>query len=169
MSNDASRARLRRWEIGGFAAIAVLIGWDLVVDYSEGAGWGHIATESIVLLIAAAGAIAVWLQLGRTRRRLSVARADADRWREENRELLEGFATAVGRQFERWGLSDAETEIGFLLLKGLSHKEIANLRSTSERTVREQSRAIYRKSGLQGRAGFSAFFLESLMMPGIDD
>lgn len=169
MSNDVSTGRSRRWEIGGFAAIAVLIGWDLVVDYSEGAGWGHIAAEFVVLLIAAAGALLIWLQLGRARHRLSVARADANRWREENRELIRGFATAVGRQFERWGLSDAETEIGFLLLKGLSHKEIANLRSTSERTVREQSRSIYRKSGLQGRAGFSAFFLESLMTPGVDD
>lgn len=169
MSNDASTTRLRRWEIGGFVAIAALIGWDLVLDYNEGAGWGHIAAEFIVLLIAAGGAVLVWLQLGRTRRRLTVARAEANRWREENRELLEGFATAIGRQFERWGLSEAETEIGFLLLKGLSHKEIAGLRSTSERTVREQSRSIYRKSDLQGRAGFSAFFLETLMMPGEDD
>ncbi len=86
MSNDVSRGRLRRWEIGGFVAIAVLIGWDLVVDYTEGASWGHIAAESVVLLIAAAGAIAVWLQLGRTRRRLSIALDETNRWREENRE-----------------------------------------------------------------------------------
>mgnify|MGYP000326082875 CR=1 FL=1 len=97
-----------------------------------------------------------------TQRWLSAARAEAQQWREENRELMEGLSSAIARQFERWALSEAETEIGFLLLKGLSHKEIARLRNTSERTVREQSRAVYRKSGLQGRAAFSAFFLEDI-------
>ena len=52
-----------------------------------------------------------------------------------------------------------------MLLKGLSHKEIAVVRDTSERTVREQSRAVYRKSGLSGRSSFAAFFLEDLLLP----
>jgi len=37
-----------------------------------------------------------------------------------------------------------------LLLKGLSLKEIATVRGTGERTVREQARAVYRKAGLTG-------------------
>jgi DNA-binding NarL/FixJ family response regulator len=52
-----------------------------------------------------------------------------------------------------------------LLLKGLSHKEIAAVRSTSERTIREQARAVYRKAGLPGRSALSAFFLEDLLLP----
>jgi DNA-binding NarL/FixJ family response regulator len=50
-----------------------------------------------------------------------------------------------------------------LLLKGLSHKEIANLRSTSEATIRQQAASIYQKSSLSGRAALSAFFLEDLL------
>ena len=51
------------------------------------------------------------------------------------------------------------------MLKGLSHKEIARLRLTSETTVRQQAAAIYRKSGLASRAELAAFFLEDLLAP----
>ena len=59
----------------------------------------------------------------------------------------------------------AEEEVGLLLLKGLSMKEIADLRGTSERTAREQAGAVYAKAGLSGRAELSAFFLEDLLPP----
>ena len=52
-----------------------------------------------------------------------------------------------------------------MLLKGFSHKEIATLRQASERTIREQARAVYRKAGLSGRASLAAFFLEDLLLP----
>jgi DNA-binding NarL/FixJ family response regulator len=52
-----------------------------------------------------------------------------------------------------------------MLLKGLSHKRVARMTSTSERTVRQHSVAIYRKSGLSGRAELAGFFLESLLLP----
>jgi len=51
------------------------------------------------------------------------------------------------------------------LLKGLSHREIADIRGVSERTVRQQSRALYRKAGLSGRADLAAYFLEDLLLP----
>lgn len=59
----------------------------------------------------------------------------------------------------------AESEVALLILKGLGLGEIAALRSTSERTVRDQARAVYRKSGLANRASLSAFFLEDLLLP----
>jgi DNA-binding NarL/FixJ family response regulator len=52
-----------------------------------------------------------------------------------------------------------------LLLKGLSHREIGELRRTSEATVRQQALAVYRKAGLRGRTELSAFFLEDLLLP----
>jgi DNA-binding CsgD family transcriptional regulator len=165
MSNDLDPQRLRRWEIIGFLAIVALVSWDLAVDYAEGVSWGHIAAELVILIIAASGAFVIWRQLKRARRRLVVVQSEANQWQEENRELLQGFSAAIATQFGRWELTPAESDIGFLLLKGLSHKEIAQLRSTSERTVREQSRSVYRKSALQGRAALSAFFLENIMLP----
>jgi hypothetical protein len=55
--------------------------------------------------------------------------------------------------------------VALLLLKGLSLKEIAAIRVTTERTVRAQARSLYSKAGLTGRAALSAFFLEDLLAP----
>jgi DNA-binding CsgD family transcriptional regulator len=98
-------------------------------------------------------------------RDLELARVQGQRWRNEARTYLNGLGDAIESQFSRWSLTDAEREVALLLLKGLSQKEIATVRATSERTVREQARSIYAKAGLTGRASLSAFFLEDLLAP----
>lgn len=98
-------------------------------------------------------------------RDLELARTQGQRWRSEARTLLNGLGEAIEAQFSRWNLTEAEREVALLLLKGLSLKEIATVRATSERTVRVQTRALYGKAGLSGRAALSAFFLEDLLAP----
>jgi DNA-binding CsgD family transcriptional regulator len=98
-------------------------------------------------------------------RDLEVARVQGQRWRNEARSVLQGLGEAIDAQFSRWNLTEAEREVALLLLKGLSHQEIATVRATSERTVREQARAVYAKAGLSGRATLSAFFLEDVLAP----
>jgi DNA-binding CsgD family transcriptional regulator len=98
-------------------------------------------------------------------RELEAARAQGQRWRAEARAHLNGLGHAIDAQFARWHLTEAEREVALLLLKGLSHKEIAAVRASSERTVREQARSLYAKAGLTGRAALSAFFLEDLIAP----
>jgi DNA-binding NarL/FixJ family response regulator len=101
-------------------------------------------------------------QLQRSVRRMQ---GEMEQFRAESHAHLRGLGAAVDRQLERWSLSPAEREVGLLLLKGLSHKEIAQARATSERTVRQQALAVYRKAGLSGRAELAAFFLEDLLGP----
>jgi DNA-binding CsgD family transcriptional regulator len=103
-------------------------------------------------------------------RDLEVARAQGQRWRNEARGFLNGLGEAIDRQFARWNLTEAEREVALLLLKGLSLKEVASVRATTERTVRAQARSLYSKAGLSGRAALSAFFLEDLLAPieGVD-
>jgi DNA-binding CsgD family transcriptional regulator len=96
---------------------------------------------------------------------LELARAQGRRWRSEARTLLNGLGEAIETQFSRWNLTEAESGVALLLLKGLSLKEIATIRATSERTVRAQARSLYVKAGLTGRAALSAFFLEDLLAP----
>ena len=98
-------------------------------------------------------------------RDLDVARIQGRQWRDETRVLLKGLGEAIDRQFLTWKLTEAERDVGLLILKGLSLKEIAAMRVTSERTIRAQARSIYAKAGLSGRAALSAFFLEDLLAP----
>ncbi len=98
-------------------------------------------------------------------RDLEVARSEGVQWRTDMREVLKGLSTAIDAQFDRWQLTNAEREIALLMLKGLSHREIAVTRDTSERTIRQQAQSVYAKANLSGRAALSAFFLEDLLLP----
>jgi len=155
-----------------FLVIAGFLVIDVISDVREGASAGHLAFELTATLLSLGGFAAMWrlLRAERLRARdlevqLDGTRADLTRWRSEAQELLRGLGAAIDRQFDRWGLSPAEREVGLLLLKGLSLKEAAEARQTSERTVRQQALAVYRKAGLAGRAELAAFFLEDLLLP----
>jgi len=155
-----------------FAAIAVLIGVDLAADSQTGAARGHLALEGLVMALAVVGVSALWRGFltaeGRAARLdvdLESARAEAARYRAEAQEALRGLGEAIDSQFERWQLTSAEREVGMLMLKGLSHREVAEIRQTSEATVRQQALMVYRKSGLANRSELSAFFLEDLLLP----
>ncbi|MFN3912967.1 MAG: helix-turn-helix transcriptional regulator [Hyphomonas sp.] len=156
-----------RWSaIGGafvFAVITLFITADILMDHQEGAPMAHLLVEAVILVSAVFGFWTMLMSIRGLRRALIEAREDAGRWQDENRTLVQGLSAAISRQFETWGLSEAEREVGLLLLKGLSLQEIADLRQTSERTVREQARAVYRKGGLSGRNELSAYFLEDLL------
>jgi DNA-binding CsgD family transcriptional regulator len=66
-------------------------------------------------------------------------------------------------EFRDWSLSAAESDIAWLILKGMSLKEIAELRGTSERTVRHQAQAVYGKAGVDGRADLAGHILNRCM------
>lgn len=174
-----SEGRLLAGVLLAFAAIALLAALDLVTDLSEGTTVGHVLGEGGVVLVGLLGALFMARRLmgvvrseraarDETRElveRLRRSEAEAARWRDEARDLLKGLGAALDRQFERWALSPAEKEVSLLLLKGLSHKEIAEVRSITEATARQQARAVYKKAGLSGRNDLAAFFLEDLLLP----
>ena len=160
-----------------FLLIAVLLAIDLYDDMRHGSDLGHIAMEGTALLLSgffAARALVTYLRqlLKRQEAFESTLRditAERDRWRSRSEEHLRGLGTAIDTQFDEWSLSTSEKEIGLLILKGFSHKEIAEIRKTSERTVRQQAGALYGKAGIQNKAQLSAFFLEDLMLPGREE
>ena len=163
-----------------FAGIGVLTALDLGFDTQGGPKLAHVLIEGAVSLTGLAGAAFVarrlWTALREVREarratvalteRLKATEAEAARWRQEARDHLEGLSAALDRQFDSWQLSPAEKEVALLLLKGLSHKELAEVRSITEATARQQARAVYKKAGLSGRSDLAAFFLEDLLVPG---
>lgn len=123
------------------------------------------------LLAALAAAVVAWLRISAVRRehklshQLEEVEAKYQERSAEAQELLRGLSEQIDKQFDKWGLTAAEREVGMLMLKGLRHKEIASIRGTSERTVRQQALTIYRKAGLDGRTDLAAFFLEDFLQP----
>lgn len=97
------------------------------------------------------------------RRDLGQAQVEGEAWRRQSKKLMQGLSSAIQAQFDDWTLTPAESDIAGLVLKGLSTKEIALMRNTSDATIRQQAQGIYRKSGLANRAELSAFFLEDLL------
>jgi DNA-binding CsgD family transcriptional regulator len=91
--------------------------------------------------------------------------AEKKAWATEIQKWKQGISESIDRQFEKWQLSKAEKEVALLILKGLSIREISEIRKTAEKTARAQTLAIYQKSQLGGRAEFAAFFLEDLLQP----
>lgn len=155
-----------------FGLIFVVMAGDMLSDWSSGTSTGHLLAESLIMVAAAAGSLHLLWRLRRLHREAVVlgsdlrqARADAERWRAEAADVLRGLGDAMANQFRDWSLTAAEEEVALLLVKGLSLKEAAQVRGTSERTVRQQALGVYRKAGVAGRAELSAFFLEDLLLP----
>jgi DNA-binding CsgD family transcriptional regulator len=152
--------------------IALFYGQEIYTD-DEPITLGHVLGDLVEVSLLVGSAMAALFVFRRLRAQeeesrlvrhdLEVIRAEGEQWRRAMAGHLEGLSQGIRDQFEAWGLTAAEQEVGRLLLKGLSHKEIARVRQTSEATIRQQAAALYHKSGLSGRAALSAFFLEDLL------
>jgi len=169
---DAGDLRLRVILTLLLAGIAGGGALDLWLDRPGSPGVVHVTFELVVLVLSLGAVAYLWTGWVRARRSLagSVEASrrlgdERDLWRRRAEKLLRGLGEEIDAQLRRWALTPAEREIALLLLKGYGHKEIGALLERSERTVRQHAVAVYRKSGLAGRAELSAFFLEDLLLP----
>lgn len=95
---------------------------------------------------------------------LSLVQRELEASNHKIQKLAEEFSLMVLAQFDEWQLTETEKEVGLLLLKGLSTGEIADIRETKEKTVRQQASNLYRKAKLAGRHELSAYFFEDLLL-----
>ncbi len=143
---------------------------DLYVDYIEGSAFGHLIVEAIVIVLSLGGVIYLLLELFKRQRELTRLRVKLHKTEEhlsESREHLRQagrqYTQVIQQQFTDWEFTPSEREVGILLLKGLTFDEIAKVRQTKGKTVRQQATVIYRKSGLNGRHEFAAWFFEDFL------
>ena len=100
--------------------ISLLTLADLMEDRAKGAGWGHLITESIIVVAAVSSLMYLWwstIWAGKEShqqisKELSNTRVDLETWRSKARELLSGLGNAIDEQFSEWSLTDAEKEVG---------------------------------------------------------
>ena len=147
--------------------------YDLYDDWQDGEPLMHIVVEMLCVASSLIISAFLWRSSFKSFERSKVLfhqkiddiQSEAIKWKTDATRLIEGLSLAIDAQFERWKLSPAEKDVALLLLKGCSYNEIAEIRSTTERTIRDQSSAVYQKSKLSGRAQLAAFFLEDLFLP----
>lgn len=165
-----------RWVLVSIlSSVFLLVTADIIGDFKEGVEIWHLMLEGGVGFISLFGIFFILRDSFRTKKSLNETnqqfshfRIEAENWRKESRKYIDGLSSAIDEQLCKWGLTAAEKEVAFLLLKGLSLKEVASVRHTTEKTARVQSMAIYAKAGLSSRSELSAFFLEDLLVPQAD-
>lgn len=159
----------------GTALALIVVGGtvDLVLDQPQRWLSFHFIFETAMIAGALVLATALWLGWWRAERASAVLReslrerrAERDAWKARAQHALEGFGWAIEDQFVAWQLTRAERQVALLLLKGRSHKAIANATGRSDATVRQHATAVYQKAGLAGRAELAAYFLEDVVLPG---
>jgi len=82
----------------------------------------------------------------------------------QTQKLMGEFSKIIQTQFDDWQLTKSEKEVALLLLKGLTLDEIAGVRETREKTVRQQASNLYKKAGIAGRHELVAYFFEDLLI-----
>lgn len=161
MSADLSAAARRQsLALTGFLAVqslaAVFFLGDVIADLRSDPASVHFIFEALVTGALVLGVIFGTFALRRT--------LDTLREQEAALDVARGALGAViAAQFQSWGLTPAERDVGLLALKGLDVAEIADLRGAASGTVRAQLTRIYSKAGVSGRAQFAAFFVEDLL------
>jgi DNA-binding NarL/FixJ family response regulator len=144
---------------------------DVITDISLGVPTWHIVEESMIVL--AAGLTAGYLiiemrsrsrQLDQLTQTLSIADQQIANITQEMRSARKQYSEVIHQQFDAWQLTLSEQQVAMLMLKGLSFKEIAAVRDTREKTVRQQASTIYGKSGVDGRHAFAGWFLEDFLV-----
>ena len=171
MSQKISSQQKRYIALGLFAIFALFVLYDiyhLITPKTVSAPSINIEIiEVFILLLGGAAFISLWNLTKKEERSLiqfEKMRIDRDQWKEKSSKKITDFQDYIMTHFDDWKLTASEKEVGLYLLKGLSFKDIAQIRQVSERTIRNQSMSIYAKSGLAGKHELASYFLEDLLV-----
>src|SRR5262245_15557563 len=126
--------RLKRFLAIVLAAIVFGGTIDLVLDKPENWLSFHVLFEISLIVGALLLASALWRRWWQAESslremdiRLAAQQAERDAWRANAQKALAGLGVAIDRQFRAWALTPAEREVALLLLKGHSHKRVAQI------------------------------------------
>jgi len=152
--------------------LIIVIGnfFDVIEDFDSTNTQFFFIIQILTIILSIGGMYLLLMVLFNSHREVSLLSnkiSQVEKQHEESIQKIKTLAKAYNlqiiEQFKHWELSSKEQEIALQLLKGLSLKEIAELRFRSEKTVRQQASSIYRKSEVSGRNEFSAWFFEDLL------
>jgi len=154
-----------------FLLVMAFLFFDIYEDLNEGASFSHVIKESTIILLGLIGLLILWKKYFFIKRQKSSLRIDLEKakqdlstYKEQTKSLTLKISEKIDQQLEEWRLTNSEKDVALLLLKGLSAKEIAVLRESSEKTVRHHCAAIYQKANLANRNELFSFFLDDIFI-----
>lgn len=148
------------------AVQALCAAFFLVDILSAYLGWRPLSWQ-VHELVEIGVALCLLAGLGLTLRLMRSALQRTARAEEALRAATGAFHEVVQGRFNDWGLTPAERDVAMFVVKGLSTADIAELRRTSTGTVKAQTAAVFRKSGVSSRAQLVSLFVEDLLGDGL--
>lgn len=121
------------------------------------------ALSSVMLAMFVYDHVAQKRALGELRGQLEKARGQLAQLDAQSQNVARQYRGVLQKQFDAWRLSASEQDVVIGMLKGLSFREIAALRETREKTVRQQASSVYRKAGVASRNELAAWFFEDML------
>lgn len=161
-----------RFSLGVFIILFLVSFVDILYDWSGMGGLNaHILVEMFMgLMSLMAFGVLLFTHLQKDKHlkiahnNLSETKQSLDESELQTKKLMGEFSRIIQSQFEEWRFTQSEKEVALLLLKGLTLDEIATVRETKEKTVRQQASNLYKKAGISGRHELVAFFFEDLLI-----
>ncbi len=145
---------------------------EIVNEFADGEPLADMMDDVALLVVSALTLTIFGVDYLAQQRALSELRGQLDNARGQLSQLdnkagifASQYRQVMQKQFDTWQLTSSEQEVTLALLKGLSFREIAELRDTREKTVRQQATGVYKKSGVSGRHELAAWFFEDLLDP----
>ncbi|WP_299617406.1 LuxR C-terminal-related transcriptional regulator [Pelagibius sp.] len=145
---------------------------EIIAEFADGEALGSMA-DDLSRFVLSAVVLGVFVFEYRVQQRalrelggqLNKARGQLARLDTRSQELASQYRAVMQKQFDAWNLTASEQDVVIGMLKGLSFREIAQLRETREKTVRQQASAVYRKAGVASRNELAAWFFEDMLEP----
>jgi len=144
---------------------------DFLKDILHGDDWLHVTLEMITVFLSLWGIVMIVqqinnrsLQISQLNKEVEESQKDLALSHSKLKEIGREYSIYLHKQFDDWNLTPSEKEVALILLKGLSFKEMAEIRNTKEKTIRQQASAIYKKASVSGRHEFAAWFFEDMLV-----
>jgi len=137
-------------------AFILYVGFDLLMDIFLDADFEMDDLIDFVLVYIAG--FFAFRELARYRQLAETVREE----KEKNLILSGKLSELMQHRFDEWSLTSVEKATAWLIIRGFSIKEIAELRSVSAKTVQNHLTSIYAKSKTRNRVEFATSFIELL-------
>ena len=173
MIDSITHFPLRRALFGGFVLfVFCLSSYEIVIEFAAEETLQEMADDLLRFVFSAVLlAILIFERFAQSREladlqgQLTQARGQLAKIDSQSVKLASQYRAVMQKQFDAWRLSISEQDVVLGMLNGRSFREIAELRGTREKTVRQQASTVYRKAGVASRNELTAWFFEDMLEP----